>query len=58
MNLSVNVEQTLKGSERDQRITVTPTGAFPHAHQPGAAGVCLPGVSHAAGDPLHGRPRV
>lgn len=31
-------------------------GAFPHAYQPGAAGMCVPGVSHAAGNPLHGRP--
>ena len=29
--------------------------AVPHAHQPGAAGVRLPGVRHAARDPLHGR---
>lgn len=41
-----------------KRSTLTPTGAFPHAHQPGAARVCLPGVGHAAGDSLHGRPRV
>ncbi|CAM4313787.1 unnamed protein product, partial [Lepidochelys olivacea] len=33
-------------------------GALPHAHQPGAAGVRLPGLRHAAGDPLHGRPRA
>ena len=28
--------------------------AVPHAHQPRVAGVCLPGVGHAAGDSVHG----
>lgn len=37
---------------------LTLAGALPHAHQPGAAGVCVPGVGHAAGDPLHGCARV
>ena len=31
-------------------------GSIPHAHQPGAAGVCVPGISYAFGNPLHGRP--
>lgn len=33
-------------------------GTLPHAHQPGAAGMCVPGVSHAVGNPLHGRPWI
>ena len=34
-----------------------PAGALPPAYKSGTAGMCLPGVSHAPGDPLHGRPR-
>ena len=34
------------------------TGTIPHAHQPWAAGVCVLGLCHAVGDPLHGCPWV
>lgn len=39
-------------------LSVPVTGALPHAHQPRAAGVRVPGVGHVAGNPLHGCPRV